>query len=193
MMPSAPLERILTFTSREELRNWLQEHGTTESCCWVPVSLKPLPNTLLYLDAVEEALCFGWIDGVKKKTSDGLLLQRLSPRSRKSSWTELNKERVRRLERLGLMQDAGRKVLPDMNPEAFVVDAEIEERLTADRQVHDHFTAFPLLYQRVRIDTIQSVKRQPALFQSRLDKFIQHTKANQLYGQWHDNGRLLQD
>lgn len=91
------------------------------------------------------------------------------------------------------MQDAGRKVLPDMNPEAFVVDAEIEERLTADRQVHDHFVAFPLLYQRVRIDTIQSVKRQIALFQSRLDKFIQHTKANQLYGQWHDNGRLLQD
>lgn len=67
MMPSVPLERILTFTSREELRNWLQEHGTTESCCWVPVSLKPLPNTLLYLDAVEEALCFGWIDGVKRK------------------------------------------------------------------------------------------------------------------------------
>lgn len=124
MMPSAPLDKILPYTSREELRQWLQEHGTTQSCCWVPVSLKPRTGTLLYLDAVEEALCFGWIDGVKKKTSDGLLLQRLSPRNRKSSWTELNKERVRRLEKLGLMEDAGRKVLPDMNPEAFVVDAD---------------------------------------------------------------------
>lgn len=193
MMPSVSLEKILTFTSREELRQWLQEHGTTESCCWVPVSVKPRSDTILYLDAVEEALCFGWIDGVKKKTSAGLLLQRLSPRSRKSSWTELNKERVRRLERLGLMQDEGRKVLPDMNPEAFVVDAEIEQRLTADRQVFDHYSAFSPLYQRVRIDTIQSVKKQPTLFQSRLDKFIMHTRANQIYGQWHDDGRLLLD
>ncbi|WP_434753081.1 YdeI/OmpD-associated family protein [Paenibacillus amylolyticus] len=192
-MEPLPLENILTCTAREELRKWLQEHGTTQSCCWVPVSLKPRSDTLLYLDAVEEALCFGWIDGVKKKTSDGRLLQRLSPRSRRSSWTELNKARVRRLERLGLMQDTGRKVLPDMSPEAFVIDPEIEHRLTADKQVYDHFVAFPLLYQRVRIDTIQSVKKQPALFQSRLDKFIMHTRANQLYGQWHDDGRLLHD
>ena len=64
------------------------------------------------------------------------------------------------------MQDTGRRVLPDMNPEAFVMNAEIEQRLTADRQVYDHFAAFPLLYQRVRIDTIQSVKRQPALFKA---------------------------
>ncbi|MGQ8870830.1 YdeI/OmpD-associated family protein [Paenibacillus sp. TSA_86.1] len=192
-MPSVPLENILTSTAREELRQWLQEHGTTQTCCWVPVSLKPRPDTLVYLDAVEEALCFGWIDGVKKKASDGRLLQRLSPRSRRSSWTELNKERVRRLEKLGLMQDTGRKVLPGMNPEAFVIDAEIEQRLTADRHVYNHFAAFPPLYQRVRIDTIQSVKKQSDLFQSRLDKFIMHTRANQLYGQWHDDGRLLHD
>ncbi|WP_342554575.1 YdeI/OmpD-associated family protein [Paenibacillus sp. FSL R7-0652] len=189
----APLENILPFTSRDELRQWLLEHGTEQPCCWVYVSMKPCVDTILYLDTVEEALCFGWIYGVKKKASDSRLLQRLSPRSRRSSWTELNKERARRLERLGLMQDAGRKTLPDLSPEAFVVDAEIKQRLTADRQVYDYFLGFPHLYQRVRIDTIQSVKQQPALFQSRLDKFIMHTRDNRMYGKWHDDGRLLQD
>ncbi|WP_427179463.1 YdeI/OmpD-associated family protein [Paenibacillus sp. TC-CSREp1] len=192
-MQSLSPENVLPFTSREELRLWLEEHGTSHAYCWVRVSIKPHAETILYLDAVEESLCFGWIDGVKKKTADNRLLQRLSPRSRKSSWTELNKERVRRLNRLGLMRDEGRKVLPDLNPEAFVIEDEIQQRLIADRQTYENFLAFPPLYQRVRIDTIQSVKRQPELFQSRLDKFIMHTRANQMYGQWHDDGRLLLD
>lgn len=155
------------------------------------ISIKPVSNTLLYLDVVEESLCFGWIDGVKKKISETQLAQRLSPRSKRSSWTELNKERVRRLEKLGFMHDEGRKVLPVMEPNAFIIDGVIKQRLKEDHQVYANFMAFPTLYQNVRIDTIQSVKNQPALFQSRLDKFINHTKENKMYGQWHDNGRLL--
>ncbi|WP_342572098.1 YdeI/OmpD-associated family protein [Paenibacillus sp. FSL R5-0749] len=181
----------IPVTSREELRSWLQEHGKVQKSCWVMVSLKPTPDTLLYLDVVEEALCFGWIDGVKKKLSDTQLAQRLSPRSKRSSWTELNKERVRRLEKLGLMHDEGRQVLPVMDPNAFIMDGVIEQRLKENPQVYANFAAFPALYRNVRIDTIQSVKQQPALFQSRLDKFITNTKENKMYGQWHDNGRLL--
>lgn len=179
------------MTSRDELRNWLHTRGKVEKSCWVMISIKPVPNTLLYLDVVEESLCFGWIDGVKKKISETQLAQRLSPRSKRSSWTELNKERVRRLEKLGFMHDEGRKVLPVMEPNAFIIDGVIEQRLKEDHQVYANFMAFPTLYQNVRIDTIQSVKNQPALFQSRLNRFITHTKENKMYGQWHDNGRLL--
>ncbi|ANY70522.1 thymidylate synthase [Paenibacillus sp. BIHB 4019] len=185
------IENLLALTSREALRIWLQENGQTEACCWVVVSMTPNPDTLLYLDAVEECLCFGWIDGVKKKFSASQLAQRLSPRSKKSSWTELNKERVRRLEKLGLMSDEGRKVLPDMEPHSFKIDRLIDQRLKEDPQGYENFCAFPALYQRVRIDTIQSYKNQPSLFESRLDKFIANTKENKMYGQWHDNGRLL--
>ncbi|MGG4144939.1 YdeI/OmpD-associated family protein [Paenibacillus algorifonticola] len=185
------IEHLLAITSREALRIWLHENGKTEKSCWVAVSMTPNPNTLQYLDAVEECLCFGWIDGVKKKTSKSQLAQRLSPRSKKSSWTELNKERVRRLEKLGLMSDEGRKVLPDMDPHSFKIDRVIEQRLKEDRHIYENFSAFPALYQRVRIDTIQSNKNQPPLFESRLDKFITNTKENKMYGQWHDNGRLL--
>lgn len=187
------IENLIPVKSREALREWLREHGRTEKACWVIVSMTPKPGTLLYLDAVEEALCFGWIDSVKKKISETELAQRLSPRSQRSSWTELNKARVRRLEKLGLMSDEGRKVLPDMDPDSFKIDPVIEQRLKEDKQVYDNFLAFPALYRRVRIDTIQSVKHQPQLFQSRLDKFITNTKENKMYGQWNDHGRLLDD
>ncbi|MEK3757038.1 YdeI/OmpD-associated family protein [Paenibacillus sp. FSL P4-0338] len=186
------IENRLEATSREELRDWLMANSTTEGSCWIEVSLKPLPGTILYLDAVEEALCFGWIDGVKKAAADSKLIQRLSPRSKRSSWTELNKERVRRLEKLGLMRAEGRRCLPDMDEEAFRIDPVIEQRLKADEQVYRHFLAFPALYQRVRIDTIQSYIRQPELFERRLDKFIENTRVNKMYGQWHDGGRLLE-
>ncbi|MCM3174415.1 YdeI/OmpD-associated family protein [Paenibacillus sp. MER 99-2] len=185
------INNYLAVTSREELRAWLHVHGRTQKCCWVTISLKPNPDTLLYLDAVEESLCYGWIDGIKKKISENQLMQRLSPRSKQSSWTELNKERVRRLETLGLMHDEGRQVLPIMDPNAFIIDDVIERRLKDNPMIYANFLAFPALYQRVRIDTIQSVKHQPALFQHRLDKLITHTEANQMYGQWHDHGRLL--
>lgn len=95
------IENLISVKSRGDLRIWLQENCKIEKFCWVLVSMKPTPDMLLYLDAVEEALCFGWIDGVKKKISETELAQRLSPRSKKSSWTELNKERVRRLESWG--------------------------------------------------------------------------------------------
>jgi len=185
------IENLLTVKSREDLRIWLQENCMTEKSCWVVVSITPKPDTLLYLDAVEESLCFGWIDGVKKKSSETELAQRLSPRSPRSSWTELNKERVRRLEKLGLMTAEGRKVLPAMDLNSFKIDKVIEERLKEERNAYENFLAFPALYQRVRIDTIQSIKNQPELFKSRLDKFTASTKENKMYGQWHDNGRLL--
>jgi uncharacterized protein YdeI (YjbR/CyaY-like superfamily) len=162
-----------------------------EKCCWVEVSIAQKSDTLLYLDVVEEALCFGWIDGIKKKNSKNQLIQRLSPRNKKSSWTELNKERVRRLEKLGLMTDGGRRVLPAMSSNSFTIDKFIENRLKEDVLVYENFMNFPELYRRVRIDTIQQVKNHQELFMKRLDKFIQNTRQNKMYGSWNDNGRLL--
>lgn len=184
------LNELLPAKSKSELRSWFQENCLTENSCWVVVSMKSTPGTLLYLDAVEEALCFGWIDGQKKKISETQLAQRLSPRSKKSSWTELNKERARRLESLGLMTDEGRKALPDLSYESFKIDPIIEQRLKEDTDVYQNFVAFPDLYKRIRIDTIQSYKTQPELFNKRLDKFITNTKQNKMYGNWNDNERL---
>ncbi|QHJ69796.1 YdeI/OmpD-associated family protein [Planococcus halotolerans] len=186
------IENLISVQTREELRAWLEEHSQTEKFCWVLLGNAEQADRLQYLDAVEEALCFGWIDSTKKKLPDTGLAQRLSPRSKKSNWTELNKERVRRLEKLGLMTDDGRKVLPDMRPESFIIDEDIESRLKEDEQVYRNFLNFPELYSRIRIDTIQSTKKDPAVFNARLEKFIENTRANKIYGQWNDNGRLHQ-
>lgn len=184
------IENLLSVHTREELRAWLEEYSQTEKFCWVLLGNADQADRLQYLDAVEEALCFGWIDSTRKKLPDTGLAQRLSPRSKKSNWTELNKERVRRLEKLGLMTDDGRKVLPDMRPESFIIDEDIESRLKEDEQLYRNFLNFPELYSRIRIDTIQSTKKDPAVFNARLEKFVENTRANKMYGQWNDNGRL---
>lgn len=185
------IENLLASQTRQEFREWLEQNSTTERFCWVLVSVKEKPNAIQYIDAVEEALCFGWIDGTMKKKSDTELAQRFSPRKKSSNWTELNKERVRRLDKLGLMKEEGLKILPDMRPESFIIDLEIENRLKEEGQVYENFLGFPELYRRIRIDNIQGYKNDPVIFNKRLNKFIENTRLNKMYGQWNDDGRLI--
>ena len=168
---------LLEAKNRNELRLWLTEKYNKEKECWVIVKRgRPQnDNTFWYIDAVEEAMCFGWI----------------APRKKNSLWSELNKERCRRMEKLGRMTDAGCAVLPDMSPLGFLIDNEILNALQADTTVWNNFLSFPPLYQRVRIDTIQIKKKQPELYQSRLQKFIDNTRQGIMFGEWNDNGRLL--
>lgn len=185
------ITNLLDAKNRQELRGWLEENAASEKFCWVVLGTKKQPGALQYLDAVEEALCFGWIDGTKKKLTDTQMAQRLSPRQKKSNWTELNKERVRRLQKLGLMTAQGLEALPDMRPESFVVNPEVLARLQEDAQVYQNFLDFPELYRRIRIDNIQGYKDyDPEIYRQRLEKFIANTRENKMYGQWNDNGRL---
>lgn len=104
---------LLHFSSRAQLRRWLEANHSTERVCWVVTSRskQPQEGVIPYIEVVEEALCFGWIDSTLKRLPDGRLAQRLSPRRRGSHWTELNKQRCAELERRGLMTDAGRNEL----------------------------------------------------------------------------------
>ena len=102
---------LLDFTDRNELRNWLKANHNQAKSCWVITSRSKQPTyeCIPYIEVVEEALCFGWIDSTLKKLPDGCLAQRLSPHRKGSHWTELNKERCINLEDRGLMTDAGRQ------------------------------------------------------------------------------------
>lgn len=187
------LTNLLNAKNRNELRQWLEENHQNEKECWVIVKRGKPKNDddFLYLDAVEEAMCFGWIDSTCKKTTDGFTAQRLSPRRKNSTWTELNKERCRRMEKMGRMTDAGRAILPDMSLTSFKIDEEILYAMKENPIVWNNFKEFPSLYQRVRIDTIQAYKKQPEVFKRRLEKFIENTKKGVMYGEWNDNGRLI--
>ena len=99
----------LHTTSREQWRDWLADNHSTKREIWI--STTKSPDGLQYLDAVEAALCFGWIDSTLKQLPDGRLAQRLSPRRKGSHWTELNKQRCAELEQCGLMTEAGRREL----------------------------------------------------------------------------------
>ena len=191
-MSGMNIVNLLDVKSRQELRQWLIQNHRTETECWVVVKRgRPKDDgTFWYIDAVEEAMCFGWIDSTTKKIDEHTTAQKLCPRKNKSNWSELNKERCRRMERLGWMTDAGRAVLPDMSEKGFVIDKDILNALQKDPVVWNNFCRFPDLYKRVRIDTIQIKKRQPGLYKSRLDKFIENTRKGILYGEWNDNGRL---
>lgn len=186
---------LLEAKNREELRQWLEKNHATEPECWVIVKRgRPKENgTFWYVDAVEEALCFGWIDSTTKRLSNGCTAQRLAPRQKRSAWSELNKERCRRMGRMGRMTDAGRAALPDMSEAGFIISEEILAALRADPEVWTNFQCFPPLYRRVRIDTIQVNRRmrRPKLFKKRLEKFIENTRKGIMYGEWNDNGRLL--
>ena len=186
------MDTLLHVTTRHELRDWLTLYSTTKKEAWVFSTIKPEPGKISYLDIVEEALCFGWIDSTKK-VIDGGNVQRISPRKMNGNWTELNKERVRRLEKLGLMTDLGRKCLPDMSAESFAILPQVLESLQADQELWNNYLALPELYKRIRIDTIQwCIKtRQPDLFEKRLQKFTDNTRQGKTYGAWHDDGRLL--
>ncbi len=184
---------ILNITRRNEFREWLTRFSTVEKECWIAVKRGKTPpdDRLWYLDAVEEALCFGWIDSTVKNV-DGVTLQHFSPRSRSGKWTELNKERCRRLERLGLMTEKGRAVCPDLDAE-FVIIPEILSTFKAHPIAWKNFRSLPPLYQRVRIDNVHRVISKPDLFESRLTKLINASERGEMIGDWHDCGRLLKD
>lgn len=184
------LENVDVAHSREEFRLWLEHNHATESECWLKVKRgKPTEGNFAYLDAVEEALCFGWIDGHLKSFEGYGTLQRFSPRAKGSVWSELNKERVRRLERLGKMTEAGCACLPALGPRSFSIPEDIAEELKKARQ-WSRFKGFPPLYQRVRIDNIWRVRACPEEYRKRLDHLIDQTRKGELYGEWDDYGRL---
>lgn len=184
-------KNILDIRNRDDFRQWLMNHSTTETECWIAVKRGKTPpeDALWYLDAVEEALCFGWIDSTLKNI-DGVALQRFGPRKKSGRWTELNKERCRRLEKLGMMTEKGRAACPDLNAD-FVIMSEIINIFTANPTAWKNFKSFPALYQRVRIDNIQRNKACKEIFDSRLQKLIDASERDEMIGDWHDCGRLL--
>lgn len=139
-------------------RSWLAENHSSSRGCWLVVDRRKGPDAskLAYLDAVEEALCFGWIDSTLRPAGD-LTIQRFTPRRKDSNWTELNIVRCERLERLGLMTDAGRAAIPDRT---FSIDDDVMAAIRSDPEASANFDLLPQLYVRIRVANIQC-KRGP--------------------------------
>lgn len=152
---------------------------------------EPDAGVISYLDAVEEALCFGYIDSTNRKI-DGVTYCRFSPRRPRSHWTELNLARCRRLERLGLMTDLGRALIPATSE---TLAPWILEEFSRHPEAYSRFLLMPLLYQRIKLSNIHFTDRhlrdhQKALLQ--LQRLISASLDGKMLGQWDDNGRLAE-
>jgi uncharacterized protein YdeI (YjbR/CyaY-like superfamily) len=182
-MPAMPITETFYAPDRQHWRDWLQQNHASAKEIWLlfPAKQSGKPS-VSYLHAVEEALCFGWIDGIAKRMNPEFSAQRFTPRRPKSNWTELNKERARRLIAAGLMTEAGRAVLPDLSIEAFTIPPDILAALQADPETWAHFQSFPALYQRIRIGFIEEMRKQPQVFQQRLAYFLKQTRKGKQYG-----------
>ena len=108
------IDETLYVANREGFRKWLEENHKSKKEIWLiqykKATKKPSIN---YVEAVEEALCFGWIDSTEKSMDAERYATRFSPRRLKSNWTEANKERARRLIAEGRMTEAGLASLPE--------------------------------------------------------------------------------
>ena len=104
----------LYVTQRNDFRQWLVEHHATKREIWLVKYKKTTGKPSLdYLEAVDEAICFGWIDGLQKSMDTERYALRFSPRRPKSNWTETNKERARQLIAKGQMTAAGFAAMPE--------------------------------------------------------------------------------
>jgi uncharacterized protein YdeI (YjbR/CyaY-like superfamily) len=104
----AKIGKQQTMRSRCQWRAWLEKNHASEKELWVVFYKKHTGKaSVTYDEAVEEALCFGWIDGIIKRIDDEKHMRRFSPRRRNSVWSELNKERARRMIAEGRMTEAG--------------------------------------------------------------------------------------
>ncbi len=178
--------------NREAWREWLQANHQVSKEIWLLLDDREQLATVSYLDAVEEAICFGWIDGIQKRRNQFEKAQRFSPRKPKGNWTELNKARARRLIRLGLMTEAGLKTLPDLHA-SFTVPAYVKDALKQTPGAMKYFKTFPSLYVRVRVGYIDEMVKKPVELEKRLSNFVKRTAEGKQFGNWNDGGRLEDD
>lgn len=153
--------------TRQDWRNWLALHHAQTKAIWL-VFLKTHTRqaTFTYQDALEEALCFGWIDGVRQRIDDLRYAQRFSPRTKSSRWSETNRALATALEARGLMTPAGlasRSSAPPNTDPAPGEHSGLPEWLTSALQTDpiawDHFMALPPSHQRRYVGWLSSAKR----------------------------------
>lgn len=103
----------LYVTNRDDFRKWLLQNHKVKKEIWLVQYKKAAKKPSIdYVEAVEEAICFGWIDGLEKSMDSERFALRFSPRRPKSNWTNTNKDRARKMIAEGRMTPAGRATLP---------------------------------------------------------------------------------
>ncbi|MBO4888994.1 MAG: YdeI/OmpD-associated family protein [Firmicutes bacterium] len=172
-------DKIFICTTREEWRAWLLAHFETEDEIWFVFPTKASGEKgVSYNDAVEEALCFGWIDGQAGTLDDTHQLRRFTPRRKGSSYSQPNIERLILMDSQGLIHSSIRPSVEELIRRPFVFPEDIIDALRKDETVWANYQAFTEPYKRIRVAYIAAARKRPAEFEKRLANFISKTREN---------------
>lgn len=180
--------------TRAEWRAWLEQNHTRTQGVWLISYKKGTGKPRFeYDEAVEEALCFGWIDSKPNKLDEERSLLWFAPRKRGTGWSKLNKERVERLIEQGLMMPAGLAKVEAAKEdgswnaldaiEALEIPSDLEEALTAYSEAKQNFEAFPRSAKRGILEWIISAKK-PETRAKRVAETAQLAAQNLQANQW---------
>jgi uncharacterized protein YdeI (YjbR/CyaY-like superfamily) len=183
----------LYISNRKHWRKWLRENQSIVKEVWLIYYKKHTGKpTIPYDDAVEEALCFGWIDSTIKRIDDEKYCQKFTPRNDKSNWSEHNKKRVAKMIKQGKMTKAGmdkiyaakkngewnKKIVTEIN---FEMPSELSQLLSSNKKAKDFFNELSPSHKKQYIGWIASAKKN-ATREKRAREAINLLKSKQKLG-----------
>ncbi len=161
----------LFFATAEQWRNWLARNRNSEKGIWLIFHKKGTGNQALdYSQALDEALCFGWIDSLIKRVDDKRYARQFTPRKKTSRWSKINKKRVQHLITNGRMTAAGYAIIkdaktsgqwdkPDRPPLAARAPAEFQKALEKNEAARNYFEGLAASYKKQYMMWIALAKR----------------------------------
>ena len=180
------------FKSQSEFRQWLEKHHATEKELIVGF-YKKLSNkpSITYPEALDEALCFGWIDGVRKNVNADTYTIRFSPRKPKSIWSNVNVRHIERLKKLGRMTPAGLAAFEARDPKRTGIYSfenrprelapEYEKTFRMNRKAWQFFEQEPPSIKRTCIFWVMSAKQEETRIR-RLNQLIESSAKGERRG-----------
>ena len=183
------INKTLYVKNRRDWRLWLSKNHSKEREIWLIYYKKSSGKPRVsYNDAVDEALCFGWIDSTAKSIDNEKYAQRFIPRRKGSVLSQLNKERVRKLISEKKMTNFGLDAIAhafDLKtdvPEDFVIESDILKTIKRNKEAGINFQKLPESYKRIRLAYIGHRKENKIEFEKRLNYFIKMTAKNKRFG-----------
>jgi uncharacterized protein YdeI (YjbR/CyaY-like superfamily) len=173
--------KIKYFENRKDWRKWLTDNFETAGEIWFVFPTKSSgKKSILYNDAVEEALCFDWIDSTIKSLDKEHKIQRFTPRKPESAYSQANKERLNRLLENKMIHPKFEDKIRNVLSAPFIFPDDIIDRLKEDKMVWENYRHFSDAYKRIRIAYIEAARIRPEEFEKRLNHFINKTKENKI-------------
>ncbi len=183
---------IKFFKSQEALRKWFEKNHSKKDELWIGYFKKSSDKqSVTYAQAVDEALCFGWIDGIRKGIDDEKFCQRFTPRRLKSIWSAVNIKKLSELTKQGLMHEAGLNTFNNRDEKQaglysfeqteIIMPAVYLKKLKANKKAWAYFSNIPPGYQKTVTWWVISAKQEETKLR-RLDALIKDSESGRKIG-----------